>query len=106
MQTKNYESVRYALYFAIKYNFTIAEVSFDMVKGSNDCLLLLLSYLYFSKHKDKAEVKKFKDYAEDLQKNSMDNYWLFIYEVLPKSKFKDDWKAIKDKEVSFLKKDI
>ena len=99
---KNYEAVCYALYYAIKYEFEIVELDFNVAKNSNNCLFLLFSYLYYEKKKDKSAVKICKDYARSMLATEMDNFWLFIYEALPQSDLRDYWKAMKKNKVSFL----
>lgn len=102
VKLKNYEAVCYALYYAIKYEFEIVELDFNIAKNSNNCLFLLFSYLYYEKKKDKSAVKICKDYARLLLATEMDNFWLFIYEALPQSDLRDYWKAMKKNKVSFL----
>ena len=80
----------------------------------NDCILLLLSYLF-----DKKNKKDIKSYI-NLAKNHIieeikpginiinDEYWLFAYEVLrvEKPQLLDkcaDWKILKDNNISFIK---
>lgn len=102
IKLKNYEAVCYALYYANKYEFKIEELDFDVAKSSNNCLFLLFSYLYYEKKKDRAAVKRCKDHARLLMATEMDNFWLFICEVLPQSNLRDYWKAMKKNKVSFL----
>lgn len=99
---KNYESVCYALYYAIKYSFEIKGMDFEKAKHSNNCLFLLFSYLYFDRRKDKTAVRLCKNYARTLLPTEMDSFWLYIYEVLPQSDLRDYWKAMKENRVSFI----
>lgn len=99
---KNYEAVCYALYYAIKYEFEIEKLDFYVAKNSNNCLFLLFSYLYYKKKKDTLAVKNCKDYARTLLATEMDNFWLFIYEVLPQNDLHEYWKEMKKNGVSFL----
>ena len=49
-----------------------------------------------------------KDHARVLSRNNdeLDENWLFIYEVLPKSDLKDEWKAMKEAGISFIKQEF
>ena len=107
------ESVSYALYFAIRYNFYFDEFEpYDYAKDSNDCIVLLLSFLYDKRKCRKmtdSRMKKYKKIADGLYNGGegMDKFWLFIYEVLTKNKFSGenniDWKHMKEQGVSFVK---
>ncbi|UCZ53467.1 RNA-directed DNA polymerase [Bacillus shivajii] len=105
LQANNFEEVSYAIYFALKYNFVFDHLDFKEIRSSNHCLLLLLTFLYCDYYKINTEVKKFKRLARELNKDKEDfgQYWLFIYESLPKSDLKGDWKDLKDKKISFVK---
>jgi hypothetical protein len=35
----------------------------------------------------------------------MDRYWIYVYEVLPKSELNGEWYHMKDKQVSFIKRE-
>lgn len=104
IKSKNYEVVYYALYYAMKYELEISDLNFDTVKKSQDCLFLLLAYLYSVKNKKQNEVKAYKKYAQTLKQTDEDSFWLFIYEVLPENELQDYWKAMKRNKISFLKK--
>lgn len=96
------EATSYALYFAIKYGFKLSDTLFDIVKESRDCVLLLLAFLHDKRHLKKPNLKPYKDLAETLSTNDFDEYWLFIYEVLPKDKLTKYWKKMKERKVSFV----
>lgn len=88
-----FESMSFAICFSIKYNFLLSDDLFSDVCNSNDCILLLLAYLHDKKNKQKKELKKYKDLAkEKINNGELDEYWIFIYEVLPQSDLKDHWK--------------
>lgn len=64
---------------------------------------MLFAFKYFEKIGDKNAVKNLRNYAEELKKtDDFDRYWMFIYEILPKSKLVGDWKPMKDKGVTFM----
>jgi len=102
---KNYESICYALHFAIKYDFEIIELDSTEAIQSNSCLFKLFSFLYFQKRTDRNEVKKMKDHARILVSNDDDfnRNWLFVYECLSQSELKGEWKPMKKAGVSFVK---
>ncbi|MDR3092004.1 MAG: RNA-directed DNA polymerase [Clostridiales bacterium] len=111
--SRNYEAAAYCVYFALKYKFVLVALNADIGIDSGDCVFLVLLHLYFKANKIKPEKKKLVKHAEDLAKSSVDfeQYWLFIYEILPKKDLPSDaklreWKAIKEQDVSFIRKDI
>lgn len=58
INSRNYELVIYSIFFAVKYDFDICDLSADEAIKNNDCLFLLFTYLYF----DKINNKKEKNY--------------------------------------------
>ncbi|MBF2756491.1 MULTISPECIES: RNA-directed DNA polymerase [Staphylococcus] len=101
----NYEGVSYALYLAVKYNINILNTEeYDELINCEDCLLLLILYMYGMAFKFGKGKKKLTKLAKDLSKDNFDAYWLFIYEVLSKEQLsKQEWKAMKEKGISFIK---
>ncbi|EKD4236593.1 RNA-directed DNA polymerase, partial [Campylobacter coli] len=109
-EKRNYEAMSYALYFALKYNFKLKEKInlLEEAKRKEDCILMLLCYLYDKKNnKDTEEYKIIANnfIINTTSKNTNfkildDEYWLFAYEVLSRedpsalNKCKD-WKQIK-----------
>lgn len=64
-----------------------------------------VSFIKTTKEKGKIKERKklFKEKAKSLI-NDTDRYWLFIYEVLPKTDLPNgEFRTIKDKKVSFVK---
>lgn len=100
-----YEALSYALLFSIKYDFKVSDKVFEDIENSRDAILYLLGYIHDKKFNSHSTIiKKYKKLAEDLNQNSFDEYWLFIYEVFTKGKFKNgDWKNMKEQDVSFLR---
>lgn len=100
----NYEAMLYAVYFAIRYSFKLDEIDVDKVIKSDSCILKLLSFLYVQKVADKEDIRKLRTHAEELLKNAgdMGRNWLFVYEVLPVTKLKKDWKILKENGISFI----
>lgn len=89
----------------MKYDFDLSDLDFNYVRNSKHCILLLLGFLYCEKKKIGSEIKEFKKLARELLKDEEDfnQYWLFVYEALPKSNLKSDWKALKDNKVTFVR---
>jgi hypothetical protein len=105
IKSNNNEEICFSLFFAIKFNFPLLGINIDELLKTNSCVVMILEYLYFKHIKNKTACKKCKDYALMLSLNSDDfgQFWIFIYEVLPKSSLRGDWKDMKEKQVSFLK---
>ena len=105
IKTQNYEATSYAIYFSLKYKFKLANVKIEDILKSNNCIFLLLSYLSAVQTKNKIDLKRYKEHAENLSKNESDfnRNWLFVYEVLPQSKLKNEWSNMKKEHVTFIK---
>lgn len=98
----NYEAVMFGLYYAIKQGINLKNIDVQELLTQENCLVPLLGYMYFNKNT--ANKKIIKDYARKLLNlKEMDRNWLFIYEVLPASELEGDWKALKNKKVTFIK---
>lgn len=102
LECQHFEGASYAIYFSLKYDFPIDELNFQQAKNSQDCILMLLHFLYSKEQNDKDGQKCCRDYAEYLKGNDFESYWLFVYEVLPSSFFENDWKTLKDNKISFI----
>ena len=100
LDEKNYELICYALYFSIKYGFEIVKVDPDDAIASNSCLFKLFAFLYFKKNNNDTANKKMKSHARNLASNEDDfnRNWLFVYEILPQSDLKGEWKPLKRAE--------
>ena len=83
----DYESLCYAIYFAVRFDFVLDAFENDYIRaqdyviGSRDCLLLIMTWIYFMKRnhwKRKAtQVKPLNEVAVKLKNTDMDRYWLF-----------------------------
>lgn len=120
-EKRNYEAMSYALYFALKYNFKLKEKInlLEEAKRKEDCILMLLCYLYDKKNNKNTE--EYKIIANNFIINTTskntnfkildDEYWLFAYEVLSRedpsalNKCKD-WKQIKNSNISFIRQEF
>ena len=98
------EATSYVLFLALKYNVKLEEDYTTEILSREDCVSMLLLYLYTLKQGRK--VKVFKTKAEELSKLDFDKFWLFIYEVLPNTKLKDNFKQMKLDKLSFIDKEF
>ena len=109
LKNKNYDGVCFAIFFALKYDFTIDSnyINANEAENSNSCIFRLLALLYFAKHSIKSEKKALIDLASKIKTNNDDfgNNWIFVYEALSQNKFSDEWKALKKNKISFLKEE-
>ncbi len=99
----NYEASYYCLYYAMIYDFNIKNLDLEFVVNSNSCILKVVAYLYYKDKLMSKELDALKDNALDLKINDMDEYWLFIYEILDSKDLDGDWKMIKNKHITFIK---
>lgn len=116
VKLNNYESLCYAIYFAIRFDFTLEKFendyhnALDYVIKSGDCLLLTTTWVYFMKqnhwNRRASRVKPLHEAAKNLKNTDMDRYWLFCYEALSQGNLSDRWKAMKKAGVSFIRKEI
>lgn len=106
--THNYEGASYAIYFSLKHDFTLDFLDLDWVIKRGDCVLLLMTWLYYLKlnhgKSTATQLKPLKEEARRLKDIEMDRYWLFCYEALSYGNLKSEWRAIKKAGVSFVKK--
>lgn len=117
-KTKNYEAMSYAIYFSLKYNIKLEHKNLlKEVKNQEDCIFMLLCYIYDKKH-FKKNKKKFQEYTNIAKsfivqetpnlKVLNDEFWLFAYEVLRSENPVEldqcsDWKQLKDQQISFIR---
>lgn len=104
---KNVEKIYFALYFAWRYGFSLPDVNFDDIVSSNSCICKILGLMYAERTDNLDGKDALKQNAEKLAEDpsDFDRNWLFIYEVLPKRKLKDEWKVYKEAGISFIKQD-
>jgi hypothetical protein len=104
LKNKIYEACSYSIYWAIKHNFEV-KIDNTMIIATDDCIFLLISYLY-EKHK-KSDLQPYIKKAHELQTNNFEQYWLYVYEVLNQNEISDtDYKTMKAQEISFIKPDL
>ena len=103
----NYEAICYAIYFSLKFGFTLDKLDIQWVIERGDCILLLMTWLYYLKlnHNNTraTELKPLKKEATRLMEVDMGRYWLFCYEVLSAGNLKGDWAKLKKTGITFLR---
>ncbi|MCB4784439.1 MAG: RNA-directed DNA polymerase [Sulfurovum sp.] len=104
---KLYEAMSYALYFAIKYDFKFDDDLFKIIDKNRDTVLMLLAYLHDKKFSGSTRFnsttigKKYKKLAQSLI-DDIDEYWVFIYEILTVGLLESEWGVMKNTNVSFI----
>lgn len=101
-ESQNAESISYALYFAIKYRFTIKEFDSQEILQRSDCILNTIAWQYAKINNLPLDL--FRSEAKKLSENEYDynRNWLFVYEVLPQQELSNTWAAMKKRGVSFI----
>lgn len=112
----DYESLCYAIYFAVRFDFVLEnfesdnKTAQDYVIKSRDCLLLIMTWIYFMKknhwNRKATQVKPLNRVAMDLKKTDIGRYWLFCYEALSWGSLPDPWRSMKQEGISFIRKEI
>lgn len=116
MKINDYESICYAIYFAVKYEFELKSFSDDYIRAQNhiidskDCIAMIMTWIYFMQknhwNRTATQVKPLNKVAKELKATDMDRYWLFCYEALTSGSLSGEWKMLKEADVSFIRKDI
>lgn len=118
IKVHDYESISYAIYFAIRYDFTLDIFESDYKSAQNyiingkDCVALTMTWIYFMKHnywnRKATQVKPLNSVALQFKnkEKDMDRYWLFCYEALTWGSLPGEWRSMKQAGVSFIRKDI
>lgn len=116
VKLNDHESLCYAIYFAIRFKFSLDEFDKNYIKAQNyviktkDCLLLVMTWIYFlnKNHGNTTALELFPLLLEanDLGSTEMDRYWLFCYEALPESLLSGLWEPMKSAGISFIRKDL
>ena len=110
LASHNYEAICYAVYFSLKFGFTLKRLDIQWVIERGDCILLLMTWLYYLKLNENnaraTELKPLKKEAKRLMEEDMGRYWLFCYEVLSSGNLKGDWAKLKKAGITFLRNEI
>ncbi|SFN01821.1 Reverse transcriptase (RNA-dependent DNA polymerase) [Chryseobacterium oleae] len=103
-QKRFFEACSYAVYWSLRYDFDldISSLKEDSIK-SEDCIFMLISYLYHKKTKAKSYLQEYKDIAKKLKIDDFDRYWLYIYEVLPWPELAGNYRIMKKNKLTFIK---
>ena len=104
-EKKFFEATSYSVFWALKYNFSLNEITDlkDNAEQSEDAIFLLLSYLYDKKNGNNANLIEYRKIARRL-KTDFDRYWIFIYEVLSWNELSGEYRMMKNNSnVSFVK---
>ena len=115
-KTNNFESICYAIYYALRYDFVLDEfeTNYDeavrYVTECKDCLMLVFVWVYFMKtnhwNRNATQVKPLNRTAMELKKLDMDRYWLFCYEALTFGNLSGEWRTMKQAGISFIRREI
>lgn len=99
-----FEASSFAVYWAIKFDLDINEISVDKAMETGDTIFMVLVYEYYKNKKAKDEIKEIKNFAKGIKDEPtyFDQHWIFMYEVLSKEDLENEWAAIKNKGVSFI----
>lgn len=106
---QNYEATSFSVFFSIKYGFQLKGFTVQDAIDSGDCVFSLLAFIYFFRNNETGSIRMLKKYAREIMQDygksdaDFNRYWLFIYEVLPISDQKGDWKAMKKEGISFIR---
>lgn len=116
VKLNDYESMCYSIYFAVRFGFALDAfennfiVAQDYVIKSRDCLLLIMTWIYFMKqnhgNRDATPVKPLNKVAMELKNTDMDRYWLFCYEALTWGSLPGQWRLMKKAGVSFIRREV
>lgn len=102
IEKNNYEACSFALLYAINSKTKINDINIDTITSSQDCILMLMAFIYCKKNKLEKKIEQLDNYAQELAKtNEIDQYWLFLYECT--QYLEGEWAAMKKNGVSFLK---
>lgn len=99
-----YEATSYAVYWAIKFNFSIENLTVNNATKTDDAVFMVLTYEYFKKRNSRRDIKELKHFARDNlgDKIYFDQHWIFMYEVLTQNDLKGDWGTLKKKGITFI----
>ncbi len=104
LASKNPESISFALYFAIKYQFRINSFNSSQIIGLSDCILNTIAWQYAKVNDQTNDLQAFYAHAKKLMQIN-DNFkrnWIFVYEVAEKRDLNGKWLLMKQNGVSFL----
>lgn len=116
VELNDYESLCYSIYFAVRFDFVLEKFEENYTEAQNyviesgDCLLLLMTWIYFMKqnhwNRKATQVKPLNKVAMDLKNTDMDRFWLFCYEALAWGSLSGQWRLMKQAGISFIRKEM
>ncbi len=116
VKQNDYESLGYSIYFAVRFDFVLDEFEHDYERAQDyvikrkDCLLLIMTWIYFMKqnhwNRSATQVKPLNRVAMELKNTDIDRYWLFCYEALTWGSLPGEWRPMKQAGISFIRKEI
>lgn len=87
-------------------NITFKSESFIVLMNIAWTILLLLAYLHDEKFIGHSKItKKYKALARSL-KDDIDEYWIFVYEVLTFGNLKNEWRQMKQANITFIRSEF
>lgn len=104
IRTKIYEACSYAIYYALKYNFDIQipSIKTDSIR-SNDCIFMLLAFRIDKIYQQIAYLQDYKIHARLLKTTDFQQFWLFIFEILPWTELSGEYRNMKRSGITFIK---
>lgn len=103
VETRNFEEVAYALFFAIKYGFSLKVFPLDPIVASQDCILKVVAWRYAGDQGLENERNALHAHALAMRDTcDFDEQWLFLYEALDTGELQGPWNQLKKAKVSFL----
>lgn len=104
IKSRIFEAPSYALFWALKYDFDIGIASIKIDSTTSlDCIFMMIAFRYEKKHYRPIYLKEYKDLARALKRSDFDQYWLFIYEVLPWTDLVGEYRVLKKTGCTFIK---
>lgn len=102
IKRKNYEVCSYAIYYAMKYDFELNHIIKEHAIKAEDCIFLMIAFLYDKRNQPKAYLKDYEELAMKLYNEDFHRYWLFCYEVLTQNELRGKYKGLKKAKISFI----
>lgn len=108
LKSFNREEVIYALYFAVKYGFSIEGYSEDVIIRQNNAILDVMGYVYQTSRGCKAlklgELAREYGKGASESNRTLDQFWPLVYEINKSANIRNpDFAALKQAGVSFLR---
>ena len=99
-----YEAASYAIYWAIKFNLSIENLTVNNAIKTDDAVFMVLTYEYFKKRNSRNDIQKLKLFARNNLGDEIyfDQHWIFMYEALTQKDLKNDWSALKKNGDTFI----